>query len=407
MNTSEMDHPGSGSVSASNASRRTFLRGVGLAGAAGIAGAAGLTSPFLTTTSARASGGIILGCQAPGAWEGDNGEAPGWTVEISTKSNNSQSHALGVRSYRDTVFNADGSNGLAPWWDSDALGGGSASGSPIFPGEQGSIPLASIRPDPTTFNTTTDLDGVIKALIRDGVNKAASGHFNGTPQLTVWHEAGHLYKDNLGGLNPEDSPSGVPTSTGAAHTVRVMHTKMQTLVDQVNDENPGLPDVEYGCIIYGDINKMANDNDLQGATNWVPTAADGALDWYGIDLYYEDDGVGSDCTHGTLSSYDLVSSHLDNFQMMASLRAKGTSTSRTAPLRINICECNASQSNDSARPAYFENLAMWLSSNAGYRMLTFFPDPAGNHSVTWPYVANASTPYTISALKTIQKLYGR
>jgi hypothetical protein len=138
VNVSEMDHARVGSVSASNASRRTSLRGVGLAGITGITGAAGLTSPFLATTNARASAGVILGCQAPGAREGDNGEALGWIAEVSAKSNNSQSSALGVRSYRGAVFNADGSNGLAAWWDSDALGGGSASGSPIFPGEQGS-----------------------------------------------------------------------------------------------------------------------------------------------------------------------------------------------------------------------------------------------------------------------------
>jgi hypothetical protein len=41
-------------------------------------------------------------------------------------------------------------------------------------------------------------------------------------------------------------------------------------------------------------------------------------------------------------------------------------------------------------------------------MLTFFPDPAGPHSVTWEHVADAPVPYdyTIQALNYIQSQYG-
>jgi hypothetical protein len=74
--------------------------------------------------------------------------------------------------------------------------------------------------------------------------------------------------------------------------------------------------------------------------------------------------------------------------------------------QLNVCECNANAADDSARPAYFENLAQWLYNNGGRRMLTFFPTPAGPHSVTWPYVADAAVPYTINALNTIQATYG-
>jgi TAT (twin-arginine translocation) pathway signal sequence len=402
VNASGMAQPPEGAASLDNASRRTFLKGAGLAGAAGLVGAAGL-SPFLATTSARAAAsGIILGCQAPKAWDGDG--TAGWLSTVTAPSNNSGSHALGVRSYRDTEFNFDGSNGLAGWWDSGALGSttGTAQGNPIFPGEAGSIPLVSIRPHPSLFNTTTDLDGKIKDMILDGANKAASGYFRGTPQLTVWHEAGHLYRGHAE-LNPGDSSTGVPTNGQSAHTARAMHTKMQKLVKDVNNAHPGLPNVEYGCIIYGDVNKMANDTDLQGPTNWVPTHTDGALDWYGIDLYYEGDGTGKDCTHPALSTYSLVSSHLNTFLQMAQNRVGSGATPK-----INICECNANASNDSARPGYFQNLAKWLYNNPGYRMLTFFPDPAGPHSVTWFYVANPnSSGATISALDTIQRNYGR
>jgi hypothetical protein len=50
---------------------------------------------------------------------------------------------------------------------------------------------------------------------------------------------------------------------------------------------------------------------------------------------------------------------------------------------INVCECNADVSDDGSRPQFFGNLAQWRYSDGGRRMLTFFPDPAGPHSVSW------------------------
>ena len=115
-------------------------------------------------------------------------------------------------------------------------------------------------------------------------------------------------------------------------------------------------------------------------------------------------------THGLLDTYDKVNDYLGSgpggFLAMAQNRAKNLDGS-PAPLRINITECNAKD--NSARPQFLEWLAQWLSSNGGYRMLTFFPtDQAGPHSVTWQYVANALTgiDYTIDALNTIQNNYG-
>ena len=60
----------------------------------------------------------------------------------------------------------------------------------------------------------------------------------------------------------------------------------------------------------------------------------------------------------------------------------------------------------SSRPQFFENLAQWLYNNGGRRILTFFPDPAGPHSVSWEYVVDATVPYTINALNYIQRTYG-
>ena len=57
MNASGTNQPADGTYLTNDASRRTFLKGVGLAGAAGLA--AGLTSSLLATPSARASGVFI------------------------------------------------------------------------------------------------------------------------------------------------------------------------------------------------------------------------------------------------------------------------------------------------------------------------------------------------------------
>src|SRR5262249_17384732 len=64
--------PSAGAGLTNDVSRRTFLRGAGLASAAGLVGAAGRTSPFLASTSARAARvpPIILGVNAPNPWTG-------------------------------------------------------------------------------------------------------------------------------------------------------------------------------------------------------------------------------------------------------------------------------------------------------------------------------------------------
>jgi hypothetical protein len=58
------DQSPEGTVSSNTTSRRTFLKGVGLATAAGVA------APLLASTSARGGGGpLVLGINAPGPWE--------------------------------------------------------------------------------------------------------------------------------------------------------------------------------------------------------------------------------------------------------------------------------------------------------------------------------------------------
>src|SRR5581483_2157557 len=82
-----------GTASSPSASRRTFLKGVGLAGAAGLA------APLLAGTSARAATeGIVLGANV-GAWN-PPGKTLGWATEVPVTS------AVGCRSYRDDVLSS-------------------------------------------------------------------------------------------------------------------------------------------------------------------------------------------------------------------------------------------------------------------------------------------------------------
>jgi hypothetical protein len=367
-----MGQPSDGTVPGNSTSRRTFLKGVVLAGAAGLA------APLLTSTSARAATvPVILGVNAPGPWLPQAQQPPGtkpWPTAVPG--------APGCRSYRDDVLST-----AAEIQDLIQNQGG-------FPGEPGSKPLTSMKFDPTAL-LNGDLDGAIKDLIIDGANKAVSGYFAAPPQLTVWHEAGHLYtnssKFSQYGLAPEDDGTGTPTNGTAAATVRQMHVKMKNLCDQVKENNSGLPHVDYGCIIYGDIDKMANDNDLRGPTNWVPESSSSIppLDWYGIDVYRSNDGADSDCTHAELASPAAVSQYMDQFHAMVMNRAQVSSP------HINVCECNADA--DANRSQFFWDLATWLHNNDGRRMLTFFHDDPAPHGGPWSS-AGADTIATLNEI---------
>jgi hypothetical protein len=327
-----------------NASRRTFMKGVGLAGAAGLA------APLLASASARAAAdGLVLGINAPGPWTTPADET--WQDVIHG--------AVGCRSYHDTV--------IKTWQEVPTQ----------FPGEKkvaGTRVVASIRPDPDlVLGKHPEFEQAVKLMIADGMTQAHDGVFT-NPQLTVWHEAGNLYKSSKWAAY-KLTPS----------RVRSMHVQMKQWCDDVAKDNPKLPRVEYGCIIYGDISKMSE---------YVPYAPY-AMDWYGVDVYYEGDGPTSDCTHHDLSTYALVAQYMGGFLQLA----RGRSGLKRP--KINICECNASAAHAAERPHYFKDLALWLHRNHGSRMLTFFPEDGGPHSVPWP-----PPQATINALKTIQSTYG-
>jgi hypothetical protein len=291
----------------------------------------------------------------------------------------------------------------------------------VFPGVPGTKVVLSLKPDPNVLllpqsdPAYQDLTGALKDLILDGARKSSDGTFAGTAQLTVWHEAGFLYSDeNMWGQYNLWRDDVDAEGRDGAQRVRSMHVVMKGLCDEVNATS-GYPHVEYGCIIYGDIDKMASNTDM--SQNFVPGMAGDLthhpMDWYGIDVYYEDDGAGSLNTHdgygtnGLLDSDSAVSGYLGDFA-----KRVGTRIPSGGSLRINVTETNAGVTNDAARPLFFERLAKWLSNNGGYRMLTFFPDEAvaaadHDHSVTWQHIVNAGTnDNTLVELRSIQSNYG-
>lgn len=188
-----------------------------------------------------------------------------------------------------------------------------------FPGEPGARVVASIRPYPDAL-LSGSLDRAMLAMLRD-----AAARFT-APQLTVWHEAGHLYQD-------------LPYITPAV--VRLMHVKMQNLCNQVSG-------VEYGCVVRGEIATI---------DKWIPYAPD-ALDWYGIDVHGDDPF--------DFTTYDALKTYLDGYRTLAQHR------SGLLFPRINVC---ATSSRDrSSRPSLFKHVAKWLHDHGGSRMLTSFQD---------------------------------
>jgi len=214
-----------------------------------------------------------------------------------------------------------------------------------FPGEPGSRVVASIRPHPDAL-LSGSLDDALLAMLWNGAARFAA------PQLTVWHEAGNLYRD-LSYITPA--------------VVRLMHVKMQQLCNQVSG-------VQYGCVIYGDIPQM---------DRWIPYAPD-TLDWYGIDVHWND--------RFDFSSYDKLKAYLDAYRLLAQRR-----TGLTHP-RINLCE--TSTDDESSRPGFFRNVARWLHSHGSGRMLASCRD-TGTPGQPWP----PTDTDTINAFKYIVASY--
>lgn len=214
-----------------------------------------------------------------------------------------------------------------------------------FPGVPGSRVVASIRPYPDAL-LSGGLDDAILAMLRHGAARFIA------PQLTVWHEAGNLYRD-LSYITPA--------------VVRLMHVKMQELCNQVSG-------VQYGCIVCGAIPDM---------DRWIPYSPD-ALDWYGIDVYWND--------QFDFSTYDKLKAYLDAYRILAQRR-----TGLRYP-RINVCA--ASTDDESSRPGFFRNVARWLHGHGGGTMLTSYRDGGTRGAPGGPTDGD-----TINALRSIVASY--
>jgi hypothetical protein len=261
---------------------------------------------------------FFLGCNA-GIFEQVASVVPGTT---------------GCRSYRDTV------NFIPTVW----------------PGVPGSTKtLVSLRPHPGDLLSGA-LDDQLLALLAVAARGA---------QLTVWHEAGNLYRNgNFSYITPQ--------------SIRQMHVKMHRLCEQAGTG------VGYGCVIYGTIGDMAK---------WVPYAPY-ALDWYGIDLYdnlQSNNGSSFRNADGSLNEAK-IKRYLHEFLQLARDR-----TGRAWP-RIVIPECNSPLPEH--RPLWFTYLADWLYHNGGHRLYMFFKD-GGPSSGPWLPDDTA----TINALNNILATY--
>jgi hypothetical protein len=235
--------------------------------------------------------------------------------------------AAGCRSYRDDVIREPGEVPTR------------------FPGEPGSRVVASIRPHPDAL-LSGSLDHALLAMLRHGAASFAA------PHLTVWHEAGALYRE-LSYITPA--------------VIRLMHVKMRDLCKQVSG-------VQYGCIVSGDVPSM---------DRWIPYAPD-TLDWYGIDVYWNDPF--------DFSSYDRLKAYLDAYRLLVQRR-----TGLTYP-RISVCEANARD--PSNRAQFFRDVARWLHHHGGCRMLASYRDGGAGGG---PWVATDTD--TISAFKLIVASY--
>jgi len=256
---------------------------------------------------------------------------------------------MGCRSYRDTVITS------------------AADVPTAFPGQDGANNTVSIRPHPDYFLTTgahydPAIEVAISAMIQDGCTRFGVPGL--APQLSSWHEAGNLLVGQYG---------------LTAQKARSVHVKMQNLVNAVNANNIGAG-VGYGPIWYGPVTGDPNGD----VVDWFPTATY-PMDWYGIDVYWN--------TQFDLSTLTKIDNYLTPFKTVVQ------GLSGIPSPKIVVPECNTHL--EANRPNYFKNLANWLSTNNGRRMMTFFK-AGGNSGGAW----DPTDQPTIDALNYVVANYG-
>jgi hypothetical protein len=264
----------------------------------------------------------------------------------------------------------------------------------VFPGQSGAFNTASIRPHPDYFLSSgshyydlwygspigPQIEAAINSLIQNGCDTFGAAGL--APHLSVWHEAGNLYKKGT------DSNGDYWGLYLTASKVRSMHVKMQNMVNAINGltKNQG-HGVGYGAIWYGD---GSGTNGPWGTGNngpWWPTSQgtnNPDLDWYGYDVY--------DDLNRDLSDITKVNSYMNSV-----LTGIQNNTNYTAP-GIIVAECNSDW--EANRYWFYRNLAQWLFNNGGKRMEMFYKcgEPSGCYSdetsytkTAWQYIQNNYT----------------
>lgn len=243
---------------------------------------------------------------------------------------------VGCRSFRDTV------NDIPAVW-------------PGIPGATKT--LVSLRPYPDDL-----LAGNLDERILELLAVAAPG-----AMLTVWHEAGNLYRD-LSYITPAK--------------IRACHAHMRDLCRRAGTG------VLYGCCVYGTLTAM---------DKWIPYAPH-VMDWYGIDIY---DNSNSNNGRSFRSAFGVlddskIQAYLNQFLAIARSRAG------TLGPQIVVPETNSPKVAD--RPQWFTCIADWLYHNGGRRMYTFFKD-GGTSGGPWLDALHGGQP-TIDALNYVVSHYG-
>jgi hypothetical protein len=221
------------SFSTEHASRRAFLKGVGLAGVADLA------APLLVSRNAGADP------IPPGLIYGINDEN-----YLDFLDDNPAGFQYSYRAYKDTV------------WESVA-----------------DVPLGWVADQPTNWvnwSVRPDLDLLLAGEFHDSIiNLLATAPDHA--QLTMWHEAAdppHCGPGNAYAVHAPTSIGGTATDGTwmTPENLILAHGYMQGLCSKYPNSNGNR--VKYGQIFIG----PANQGQVGG---WIA----GSLDWYGIDIY--------------------------------------------------------------------------------------------------------------------------
>jgi hypothetical protein len=296
----------------SESSRRTFLKGIA------IAGAAGLAAPLLASgaDAATAAGTLIYGI--------NNENYAAFTKD------NPKGFAYSYRAYDDTV------------WESAA-----------------DVPTTWITANPTDYvnwsvrpNLRLLLAGEFDAAIRK-LLKTAPDH----AELTMWHEAAAPPACGPGNEYAKYAPKSIGgTATDGtwmtAANLKAGHAHMRKLCAQTRDSNGG--NVTHGQIFIGPA-------DQHQVGDWIA----GGLYWYGIDIY--DNKVYWKNPRVT----NPAKSVLDQAAINARMTGNKTFLDGIAKgYKLHITETNSPVIQHRKNWALY--LSEWMSSNGGYRFQWFY-----------------------------------